>query len=83
MMVKKSKPLIELEKKMCPEVVKAAKIEGERMLAEIRKEDILDKKESENAAHQELKRKIQSGLASGVSNRTIDDIFEEAIKITV
>lgn len=40
----------------------------------------MDEKEHKDAAHQELKRKIQSGLASGVSSRTINDIFEEALK---
>lgn len=83
MMAKKSKPLIELEKKMCSEVVKAAKIEGEKILAEIRKEDILDEKESEDAAHRELKRKIQSGLVYGLSIETIDviDALEEKLPL--
>ena len=42
---KKSKPLSELEKRMCPKVLEAAKIENERMSPEIIKEETLDEKE--------------------------------------
>ena len=53
-MTKKSKPLSELEKKVCPKVLDAAKIEGERMLAEIRKEETLSIEELEEALEDEI-----------------------------
>ena len=40
----------------------------------------MNEKQRIDAAHQELKRKIQSGLTSGKSSQTIDDIFEEVVK---